>query len=239
MIVCEEARANEHEEGPYRNAHEHADEGGFLRLAVAFCREVSLHNRLVGAVFLQGVEDAVEHHDEEGELGEVPIVWSETNFVVLGGYAHHLRRPSLGQEEQQRCTDETAADEERSLHDIHPHDGLHASEEREDDDGDSEDKDDGVDVDVEEGGESHGHEEEDGARLGEMPEGESQGTVKTCEQSKASLEILVGGESYDFSEKRHDDPDECEQHDGNHQSLDEEDPVVGVCRARVGEEGDA
>ena len=96
---------------------------------IVFCSKITLHDSLVGAIFLKGVENAVERHDQEGELGQVPVVGPEINLVVFAGYAHHFPGASLREEEEKDHADHAAADQKHALRHVHPYDCLHASEE--------------------------------------------------------------------------------------------------------------
>ena len=63
MVIGKECRTNEHEQCPDGYRHQHTDIGGLLGLMVVLGSQVALDDGLVGAIFLQGIEDTVEHHD--------------------------------------------------------------------------------------------------------------------------------------------------------------------------------
>ena len=72
-----------------------------------------------------------------------------------------------------------------------------------------------------------------------MSQGKGKGTVEAGKETETSFKILVGGEADDLSEKRDDDSDEGYQNKGNHQTLYQKYPVVGIGGTRIGKEGDA
>ena len=155
MIVGEECRADEHKQCPDGYGHQHADVGGLLGFMVVLGGQVTLYDGLVGAVLLQGIEDAVEHHHDEGQLREIPVVRAKVDLVVFRGNAKGLGRSTFNTEHQDTDADNAATNEQESLCYIHPYDGLHAAKQRQDDDGDAQHQDNAVDVDVEERRQCH------------------------------------------------------------------------------------
>ena len=70
-----------------------------------------------------------------------------------------------------------------------------------------------------------------------MSQGEGKRAIKSCEESEATLKILVGREAYHLSEQWYDDAHQSQQYDGYHQSLHQQYPVVGIGGTRIGQEG--
>ena len=83
MIIGEKGCADEHEQSPDGHRHHHADICSLLGFLVALGSQIALYDSLVGTVFLKGIEDTVEHHHEERQLREVPVIGSERNLAVL------------------------------------------------------------------------------------------------------------------------------------------------------------
>ena len=91
LVVGEEQGAHEHEHRPYRNGEENTDESGLFRTLVVLGREVTLHDGLVCAVLLEGIEDTIECHHPERCLDKVPLEWAYAYLTRLV-WAYHRRR---------------------------------------------------------------------------------------------------------------------------------------------------
>ena len=83
MVEGEQTGTDKHEKSPDRHTHQYTDVGGTHGLTVTAGRQIALHDGLVGAVFLKGIEDSVQYHDHKSELGEVHIVGTESYLVVF------------------------------------------------------------------------------------------------------------------------------------------------------------
>ena len=156
--------------------------------------------------------------------------------MVFRGNAKGLGRSTFNTEHQDTDADNAATNEQESLCYIHPYDGLHAAKQRQDDDGDAQHQDNAVDVDVEERRQCHRDKKEHRACLRKVAQRKGQRRIQAGKEPEAPLEVFIGRQADDLAEQRHDDADQCQQHDGHHQTLHQKYPVVGVCRARVGEE---
>ena len=192
MVVGKQRSADEHEQCPDGYRHQHADVRRLLRLVVVLGSQIALHDGLVGAIFLQGVEDAVEHHHDERQLRQVPVVGTEAYLVVFRCNAERLRRSALDAEHQDADADDAAADEQEPLRHVHPHNSLHAAKQRQHDNRDAQHKHNRVDVDVKECRQCHRHQEEHRAGLREVAQREGKRRVETGKESEATLEVLVG-----------------------------------------------
>ena len=111
MIVGKECRTNEHKQRPDGNTHQHTDISSLLGFLVVFGSQVALNNRLIGAIFLQSIEDTVQHHHEERQLREVPVVGAKRNLVVLRGNAERLCWSAINAKHQDENTDDASSDE--------------------------------------------------------------------------------------------------------------------------------
>lgn len=165
----------------------------------------------------------------------VPVVVTEAYLVVFRRNAERFRRSALDAEHEDADADDAAADEQEALRHVHPHNSLHAAKQRQHDDCHAQDEHNRVDVDVKECRQCHRHQEEHRAGLREMAQREGERRVKTGKESEATLEVLVGRQTDDLTEQGHDDAYQRQQHDGYHQSLHQQYPVVGIGGTRVGQ----
>ena len=168
MIIGKQGCADEHEQCPDGNAHQHADVGGLLRLVVVLGSQVALYDGLVGTILLQGIEDTVEHHHDERQLRQVPVVGTEAYLVVFRRNTESFCRTTINAEQQDADADNATTDEEESLRHVHPDNSLHTTKQCQDNDGDAQHKHDAIDIDVEECRQSHRDKEEYRSCLGEM-----------------------------------------------------------------------
>src|SRR5712671_5814657 len=84
LVVRPEQRTDEHERRPRWHAQSRAKRRAFERVTVGLRDEVTLHERLVGGVFLQIPERAVEqHHPEISVLREVELKTAEAEFMAF------------------------------------------------------------------------------------------------------------------------------------------------------------
>ena len=83
VVEGEEGGSDEHEQRPDGYRHQYTDIGGLLSFLVVLGSQVALYDGLVGAILLQRVEDTVEHHHDKRQLGQIPVIGSETDLVVF------------------------------------------------------------------------------------------------------------------------------------------------------------
>ena len=155
MVIGKQRRADEHEQCPDGNTHQHTDVGCLLRLVVVLGSQITLYDGLVSTILLQGIEDTVEYHHDKRQLRQVPVVGTERNLVVFRCDAERLCRSALDAEQQDADADDAASDEQESLCYVHPHNSLHTTKQCQDNDGDAQHKHDAIDIDVEECRQSH------------------------------------------------------------------------------------
>ena len=198
-----------------------------------------MHDALVSTIFLNGIENTIDNEYDERALTEVPVVGTEVNLIVFACHLEDGGRTAIGKPEQDAHGEHTAKDEQESLHHIHPDNGLHSAEISEQNDDDADEYDDIGNVNACEGSHGHSHQIENGSHLGKVLQDEGQRTVVAGQGSETAFEILIGGKPDDAAEQRHDEPNHSEEHDGHHQSLNEQYPVAGVGRTRISQEGDA
>src|SRR5258707_15788525 len=103
LIIDEETCADKHEEHPYGNGeedpHRRSPDSGFVGLR----GQISLNNRLIRAIFLDGIEDPVYRHDEKGEMRKIEGICTESRTVAGPGDAQDLgRRGSSGEEKDKQ-----------------------------------------------------------------------------------------------------------------------------------------
>ena len=194
LVICPKQRAYEHEHSPYRYREEDSDEGCLLGLVVVLGCQVTLDNGLIGAIFLQSIKDAIEDHYPECRFDKVPIIRTHVNLSCCPCCAYNLAW-SIGcthTKEKESDTKQATADEQESLYNIHPDDGLHATQECQDNDSQGQYGYDEVDVEIHEGSQCHRNQIEHRTHLGEMRQDESHRTIIAGSGPEATLEILVG-----------------------------------------------
>ena len=130
LIVDEQRRANPEKE----DGHRHAQQGvGPDRLGGFFFSrrgEVTLHDRLVGAVTQNLREDTAEddHPDRVDAADELPVGVYHLKFTLPGRLAVNVREAAINFSDDDEKRYQRAADEDDRLDDIRPDDRLDASQ---------------------------------------------------------------------------------------------------------------
>src|SRR5262249_48475205 len=131
-----------------------------------FGDEISLHQGLVGCVFLQVPEKAVESHDPDaGVASEIEIKAAEAEFALFPREAERGRRAAWNQIKQKSQANENADAFDESLNDIRPDDGFQSANDSVKDRNDAGGEHDKINVPASHSGDGEGQRVEDEAHF--------------------------------------------------------------------------
>ena len=203
------------------------------------CGKITLHHGLIGRVFLQVVEEAVERHGPEGGAREVEVEAAQAGFVVRGDEMKHGGGPRVRREQQEDERDGDSGPEQKALHYVSPNDGAQAADERVEDGDDTEADDEERDGPTGKSRDGERKQVKDKAHLGKVARGKGEGGIHAHRGAKALAEVFVDRHRHRVAEERHDDGADGEDHEDKENAGHEQIPIARVGRAGEGDEGEA
>ena len=171
-------------------------------------REVALHDRLIGCVLLQVIEEAVERHGPESWAREVEVEAAEAGLVIGGDQMKHGAGLRVRRKQQEHKGDDDSGPQQETLHDIGPNYGAQAADERVEDGDDAEADDEQRNGPAGKARDCEGEQIEDEAHLGKMAGGEGEGRIHAHSRSEAFAEVFVYRHRDRVAKKGNDDGSE-------------------------------